>query len=249
MAASPPHAADPLGADKRPARIAGMFDAIAHRYDLLNHVLSGGLDVYWRARAIRTLGFTGQETVLDLCTGTCDLAIAALDRRSGGARRVVGIDFAGAMLGIGQRKLRGRRLEERAPLVRGDAMHLPLATGVVDAVTMAFGIRNVADPAAACREIARVLRPGGRLAVLEFAMPRVPLVRGVYTWYFRHVLPRIGRAVSRHHEAYAYLPASVGTFLTPGEFAALVGGAGFTSVRAVPLTLGVVYLYTAVKAG
>lgn len=226
-----------------------MFDAIAHRYDLLNHTLSGGLDLYWRARAIRTLGFTGRETVLDLCTGTCDLAIAALDRRQGQARRVIGLDFAGAMLQIGQRKLRDRRLDARAPLVRADAMHLPLSAGAVDAVTIAFGIRNVADPVAACREIARVLRPGGRLAVLEFSMPRVPLVRGVYTWYFRNVLPRVGRAVSRHGEAYAYLPASVGAFLTPDEFAALVGAAGFTSVRAVPLTLGVVYMYTAVKAG
>jgi demethylmenaquinone methyltransferase/2-methoxy-6-polyprenyl-1,4-benzoquinol methylase len=226
-----------------------MFDAIAHRYDLLNHTLSGGLDLYWRARAIRALGFTGQETVLDLCTGTCDLAIAALDRRHGQARRVIGLDFAGAMLQVGQRKLRDRRLGGRAPLVRADAMRLPLASGVVDAVTIAFGIRNVADPAAACREIARVLRPGGRLAVLEFSMPRLPLVRGAYTWYFRNVLPRIGRVVSRHDEAYTYLPASVGAFLTPDEFARLVGGAGFTSVRAVPLTLGVVYLYTAAKAG
>jgi demethylmenaquinone methyltransferase/2-methoxy-6-polyprenyl-1,4-benzoquinol methylase len=240
---------DPLGTDKRPAKIAGMFDAIAHRYDLLNHALSGGLDLYWRARAIRALGFTGHETVLDLCTGTCDLAIAALDRRQGQARRAVGLDFSGAMLRVGQRKLRDRRLDGQAPLVRADAMHLPFAAGVVDAVTIAFGIRNVADPAVACREIARVLRPGGRLAVLEFSMPRVPFVRGAYTWYFRNVLPRIGRVVSRHDEAYTYLPASVGAFLTPDEFAALVGGAGFTSVRAVPLTLGVVYLYTAVKAG
>jgi demethylmenaquinone methyltransferase/2-methoxy-6-polyprenyl-1,4-benzoquinol methylase len=226
-----------------------MFDAIAHRYDLLNHVLSGGLDVYWRTRAIRSLGFTGRETVLDLCTGTCDVAIAALRARRGRARRVVGLDFAGAMLQVGRRKLRDRGLDGQAPLLQADAMHLPLAAGVADAATIAFGIRNVADPAAACREIARVLRPGGRLAVLEFSMPRVPLVRGAYTWYFRHVLPRIGRAVSRHHEAYAYLPASVGAFLTPDEFGALMGDAGFTAVQAVPLTLGVVYLYTAVKAG
>ena len=162
---------------------------------------------------------------------------------------MIGLDFAAAMLRIGQRKLRDRGLDVLAPLVRADAMQLPLASGVVDAVTIAFGIRNVADPAAACREIARVLRPGGRLAVLEFSMPRLPLVRGAYTWYFRHVLPRIGRALSQHHEAYTYLPASVGAFLTPDEFAALVGGAGFTRVRAVSLTLGVVYLYTAVKAG
>ena len=233
--------------DKHPARIAGMFDAIAHRYDLLNHLLSGGLDLYWRSRAIRALRFTGREVVLDLCTGTADLAIAARQPRRGAARRVVGLDFSNEMLRVGQRKLRERGLSTEVPLVQGDAMHLPVASASVDAVTIAFGIRNVLDPAVACREIARVLRPGGRVAVLEFSLPRVPVVRQVYAWYFRNVLPRVGRLLSRHGDAYAYLPASVGTFLSPGEFASLVGRAGLDGVTAVPLTLGVVYLYTATK--
>lgn len=239
----------PAGApvDKQPARIAGMFDAIAGRYDLLNHLLSGGLDWYWRRLAVRALGLTGEETVLDLCTGTADLAIAVLRHRP--ACRVVGVDFAGRMLAIGQRKLRARGLAGRTALVRGDAMRIPLASGTCGAAAIAFGIRNVAEPAAACRELARILRPGGRVAILEFSMPRRRGVAPIYTWYFRHVLPRIGRLVSRHDEAYAYLPASVGAFATPQELAALVEAAGLRIVRLVPLTLGIVYLYVAVKDG
>ena len=246
-----PAAATPRGAgpDKAPGRISGMFDAIAPRYDLLNHVLSGGLDVYWRKRAVAALALTGRETVLDLCTGTCDLAIATLAAGRRGARRVLGLDFAAQMLRQGQRKLDARALRASAPLVRADAMHLPVATASMDAVTMAFGIRNVLDPGAACREIARVLKPGGRLAVLEFSLPSYAPVRAAYLWYFRNVLPRIGRLVSRHRDAYTYLPESVGTFLSPGEFGALVGAAGLVDVRADRLTLGVVYLYCARKPG
>jgi demethylmenaquinone methyltransferase/2-methoxy-6-polyprenyl-1,4-benzoquinol methylase len=238
-----------------------MFDSIAHRYDLLNHLLSGGLDLYWRARAIRALRFTGRELVLDLCTGTADLAIAArkpalgraraggADPSPGAARRVLGLDFSNEMLRIGQRKLRERGLAADVPLVRGDAMRLPVTSSSVDAVTIAFGIRNVLDPGAACAEIARVLKPGGRLAVLEFSLPTMPIVRPVYAWYFRNVLPRIGRLLSRHDDAYTYLPASVGAFLSPGEFATMVGQAGLAKVTAVPLTFGVVYLYTATRVG
>jgi demethylmenaquinone methyltransferase/2-methoxy-6-polyprenyl-1,4-benzoquinol methylase len=233
--------------DKRPETIADMFDAIARRYDLLNHLLSGGMDLYWRARAVRSLGFTGREVVLDLCTGTCDLAIAALRRRQSRAARVIGLDFSTEMLRIGQRKLRASGLGAAASLVRGDAMALPVASSSVDAVTIAFGIRNVLAPEVACAEIGRVLRPGGRLAVLEFSFPRLAAVRAVYTWYFRNVLPAIGRAVSRHDHAYAYLPESVGTFLPPERFSALVRRAGLAEVRSVPLTFGIVYLYTAVK--
>jgi len=230
--------------DQQPAKIARMFDAIAERYDLLNRLLSGGIDRYWRWRAIRALGFTGRETVLDLCTGTGDVALAAL---RGGARRVLGIDFAHEMLRIGQRKVRGGSRPFDVGLVRGDAMVLPVAAASVDAVTMAFGIRNVFQPARAIAEVHRVLKPGGQLAILEFSMPRAPIVGSLYRWYFRHVLPRLGRLISRHHEAYTYLPQSVGAFFSPQEFSDLVTRAGFGSVRAVPLTFGIVYLYSARK--
>jgi demethylmenaquinone methyltransferase/2-methoxy-6-polyprenyl-1,4-benzoquinol methylase len=225
-----------------------MFDAIARRYDLLNHLLSGGLDLYWRARAIRGLRLRGSETVLDLCTGTGDLAVAALRSRAGRARRVIGLDFSSEMLRVGQRKLRDRRLDGVVHLLRGDAMRLPIAPASVDVVTIAFGIRNVLDASDACAEIARVLKPGGRLAILEFGLPRAPVLRACYSWYFRVVLPRIGRLISKHREAYSYLPASVGTFLSPAEFSQLVSDAGLAEVSAVPLTAGIVHLYTAAKA-
>jgi demethylmenaquinone methyltransferase/2-methoxy-6-polyprenyl-1,4-benzoquinol methylase len=233
-------------ADKHPERISGMFDAIAGRYDLLNHVLSAGVDRYWRACAIRSLRLTGREVVLDVCTGTADVAVSALRR---GARRVVGVDFAHEMLKIGARKLQSLSLTGGLPLVRGDAMCLPLATGSVDACTIAFGIRNVFRPSEALRDVGRVLRPGGRLAILEFAMPTLPGVRQAYRWYFTHVLPRIGGLVSRHSDAYTYLPASVGAFATPAEFTGLLREAGFVEIKAVSLTLGIVYLYTGRRAG
>lgn len=229
--------------DKQPAKIAGMFDAIARRYDLLNHVLSGGLDVYWRWRAVRQLGLTGAGTALDLCTGTCDVARAIVRRRQ--AARVVGIDFSAEMLRVGQEKLRGEDRLTAIPLIRGDAMTLPLADGSVEAVTIAFGIRNVQDPRRTLREVYRVLAPGGRLAILEFSTPQAPVIRDLYLWYFRHVLPRIGRLVSRHGEAYSYLPASVDGFAAPKDFVAQMRDAGLSGGRAVPLTFGVVYLYVA----
>ena len=231
---------------KSPDRIAGMFDAIAGRYDFLNHLLSAGIDRRWRKRAIRALALTGSERVLDLCTGTADLAIAAVDARPGAAR-VVGVDFAAVMLNVGTAKLRDRHLARSITLVRGDAMRIPVASGSVDRVTIAFGIRNVENTALACSEIFRALAPGGRLAILEFTMPTTPLIRGAYRWYFNRVLPGIGRLVSRHNAAYAYLPASVAAFASPHQFATILRHAGFADVQATPLTFGIVYLFTAVK--
>lgn len=236
------------GTDKTPARIAGMFDQIAGRYDMLNAVLSGGLDRYWRWRAIRSLHLSGQEVLLDVCTGTADVALKALARRAG-AVRAVGVDFAGAMLAQGLRKARAAALEPRLQLVRGDAMRLPAGTASVDAVTVAFGIRNVERPAVACAEMLRVLRPGGRLAILEFGLPGPALVRAAYLAYFQHVLPRIGRLVSRHTGAYSYLPQSVGAFPWGQAFADQLVAAGFSEVRSRSLTGGTVYLYTARRPG
>ncbi len=243
---SPDSAAPTSGADKTPARIAGMFDAIAGRYDLLNAVLSGGLDRYWRRRAIRSLELTGAERLLDVCTGTADVALAAA-RHPTGAARVVGVDFAGAMLTHGLDKIRRARVESKITLIRGDATALPIDDRSVDRATMAFGIRNVERPERACAELFRVLRPGGRLAILEFGLPIIPAVRPLYLWYFNHILPRIGRAVSRHDAAYSYLPQSVGTFPAGDAFAAVLAQAGFLQIESRPLTMGIVYLYSAVR--
>lgn len=232
--------------DKSAGAIAAMFDDIADRYDLLNTLLSFGLDRYWRWRAINVLDLTGRERLLDVCSGTADVAIGAAQRR-GGARQVVGVDFAAEMLARGLRKVRHRQLADRIQLVRGDAMRLPAADRSVDAVTIAFGIRNVQQPDVACGELARVLRPGGRLAILEFGLPTLPAIRPLYLWYFTRVLPRIGRAISRHSSAYDYLPQSVGTFPWGDAFGRLLSNAGFSHVDVRPLAFGVVYLYSATK--
>jgi len=220
-----------------------MFDAIAPRYDLLNHVLSAGLDRRWRDRAVEALALPAGALVMDLCTGTGDLAIATVRRVPGAS--VVGIDFAGEMLRLARAKVRGAALDGRIRLVRGDAARIPLRDGSCAAATIAFGIRNVAEPERALAEIARVLKPGGRLVILEFGQPRIPGIRTLYSWYFRYLLPLVGRAVSKHQSAYSYLPASVGTFPPPAEFSRILAATGFSQVRAVPLSFGIVYLFAA----
>jgi demethylmenaquinone methyltransferase/2-methoxy-6-polyprenyl-1,4-benzoquinol methylase len=233
--------------DKAPDRIAGMFDAIAPRYDLLNHLLSAGIDKRWRARAIRSLRLTGRETLVDVATGTGDVALEARRAGPAGAARVLGIDFAGAMLVLARRKVIAAGQSAAVALARGDAMRLPVPDACAEAVTISFGIRNVQRPEVACCEMARVLKSGGRLAILEFGVPRIPGVSALYLWYFRRVLPMIGRMISGHSAAYTYLPASVGTFPPPAEFMTILRQSGFTDVDAVPLTFGIVYLYVGRK--
>ncbi|MFN8062803.1 MAG: bifunctional demethylmenaquinone methyltransferase/2-methoxy-6-polyprenyl-1,4-benzoquinol methylase UbiE [Vicinamibacterales bacterium] len=251
MPTTPPtvRQASDLAADKRGATIAGMFDAIAARYDLLNHLLSGGLDVYWRARAVRALALTGRERLLDVCTGTGDLAIAAIRAAGRGPRRVVGVDFSGEMLRYAHGKVEQRQIGDVVNLARADALRLPVATSAVDVATVAFGIRNVESAFEACRELARALRPGGTLAILEFSLPRTVWIRRLYVRYFHSILPLLGRLISRHDEAYTYLPASVDAFPPPPAFVELLERAGFVDVQARPLTFGVVYLYLAQRAG
>jgi demethylmenaquinone methyltransferase / 2-methoxy-6-polyprenyl-1,4-benzoquinol methylase len=232
--------------DKTPARIASMFDAIAARYDLVNQVISAGLDRRWRTRTIAELHLAPNARLLDLCTGTAELAIEAAT--VGQDVNILGIDFAGAMLRHGLLKLRARRLEKTIRLVQGDATRIPVRDQWADAATIGFGIRNVAQPEAALSELARVLKPGGRLVILEFGDPRIPGIRGMYHLYFRAVLPKLGRLVSKHESAYTYLPASVGTFPPPEEFSATISSHGFSDVKAVPLTFGIVYLYTATRS-
>jgi demethylmenaquinone methyltransferase/2-methoxy-6-polyprenyl-1,4-benzoquinol methylase len=220
--------------------VRAMFDRIAPRYDLANRVLSAGTDVRWRRRAVEALALPDGGRVLDLCTGTADLLVEVLGRDR--ASRGVGLDLSLSMLGRASSKLARSGVAERGALVSGDAQRLPLASERFDGALVAFGIRNVGDPAQALRELRRVLRPGGRLVVLEFSTPR-GLFGLLYGAYARHVLPRIGGWISGDRRAYAYLPASVARFAAPGEFGRLMEEAGFIDVRFCPLTGGIAHLF------
>jgi len=217
-----------------------MFDRIAPRYDLLNHLLSAGIDVRWRRACVEFLDLPPGGRVLDLCTGTADLLIEALRREDG--RQGVGVDLSSAMLARGAAKLEQRGLRRRAALMGGDAAALPLAADAVDGALVAFGIRNVTEPLRALEEARRVLRAGGALVVLEFALPR-GVLGALYRFYFRSVLPRLGGLISGDRGAYSYLPASVERFAAPEELAGLMARAGFTDVQSRRLTGGIAWLH------
>jgi demethylmenaquinone methyltransferase/2-methoxy-6-polyprenyl-1,4-benzoquinol methylase len=227
------------------AAVRTMFDRIAPRYDLLNRLLSAGTDVHWRRACVSALALPPGGRVLDFCTGTADLLIEALRRDP--TRRGMGVDLAPEMLRRGLAKLAGRGLHGRGLLAAGDAERLPLASSAFDAAMVAFGIRNVGDPLAALREVQRVLRPGGRLAVLEFGLPS-GVLGPLYRFYFARLLPLIGGLISGDREAYAYLPASVSRFPDPPAFAELVERAGFREVRWQRLSAGIAYLHLGEKA-
>jgi len=229
--------------DKSGRKIRDMFAAVAPRYDLLNRLLSGWLDTVWRRRSARALGLGRGARVLDLCSGTGDQATAVGKR----GPQVAAADFCLPMLALSRRKfarLAARGGGSARPLA-ADALHLPFAATTFDGATVSFGLRNVADLGAGLAEIRRVLAPGGRLAVLEFAVPRLPGVRQLYLFYFRRVLPFVGRLLSPSRSAYTYLPASVVEFPQRDRFVDALAAAGFADGRWRDLALGIVCLYQA----
>lgn len=217
-----------------------MFQAIAPRYDLLNHLLSANIDRLWRRKAVRRLAWerTPDGLFLDNCAGTLDLAVE-LATRDGFRGRVVGSDFTFAMLRHGRGKVRDLPAEP----VCGDALALPFPDRVFDGATVGFGVRNLADLDAGLREMARVLRPGARVVILEFTTPRWQPFRGLYFFYFRRLLPLVGRLVSKHGTAYSYLPESVLRFPAPHELARRMERAGFAGVQWQALTGGIAALH------
>jgi demethylmenaquinone methyltransferase/2-methoxy-6-polyprenyl-1,4-benzoquinol methylase len=231
--------------DKREPRIRRMFGAIAPWYDTLNHLLSLNLDRAWRRRTVRLVPPEGDGPVLDLCTGTGDLALE-YHRAGRGRVRVVGADFCHPMLTRAVAK--ARRARAGVTYVEADAQRLPFADNTFQITCVAFGLRNVTDTDRGLSEMIRVTQPGGRVAVLEFSKPRHPVFGRLYRWYFRRVLPAVGNALSRSPDAaYRYLPDSVLEFPDGAELAALMERHGLAGVRYYPFTLGIATLYAGRK--
>lgn len=233
--------------DKSEARVRRMFGEIAGRYDLLNHLLSLNVDRYWRWCTVRAVPPSEDGPVLDLCTGTGDLALAYY-RASGGRIRIVGADFCHPMLVLGDSKRQTAGCNGQLTFVEADAQRLPFPDDYFAIACVAFGLRNITDTDRGLGEMVRVCRRGGKVAVLEFSLPTWRPARAVYLWYFRHVLPRIGQALARNRQdAYSYLPASVGEFPSGEALAVRMRRAGLAEVTFRPLTFGVATLYVGTK--
>jgi demethylmenaquinone methyltransferase / 2-methoxy-6-polyprenyl-1,4-benzoquinol methylase len=238
-----PHAV----ADKR-RRVQQMFAAIAPSYDLNNRLHSLWMDQSWRKTAVKMAGLKAGDVVVDVACGTGDLTLqfAAGLTRLGGVTpgQIVGIDFTFEMLPLAAHKSVGQSIV----WLNGDALSLPLPDASADVISIAFGIRNVSDPAAAMREFHRVLRPGGRLVILEFSLPTIVPLRAAYNLYFRHVLPRTATWISGDRTgAYKYLPESVNTFIDRARMSAMLGESGFANIAQRPLTFGICVCYVSTK--
>ena len=232
----------PIGeVDGKAEAVEDMFDAVAPRYDFLNRVLSAGIDRYWRSRAVRMLSDEQPRRVLDVATGTADLAIKI--ERTLHPRETIGIDLSTEMLDRGRAKIEQKGLSPRISLRKADAADLPFADASFDAAFVAFGVRNFEDLDAGLGDIRRVLRPSGALVVLEFSSPRAFPIKQVYDWYSRRVLPHIGGLLSPDQGAYEYLPNSVAAFPDGTDFLRRMRSAGFDDLEWTPLTFGIASLY------
>lgn len=224
--------------------VRDMFDGIAHRYDFLNHFLSLGIDRQWRKKALKHLSDYRNPHILDVATGTGDFAIASLKYHPSA---VVGIDLSEQMLRMGKEKLKKKGLDGIIKLQAGDSENLQFAGETFDAVTVAFGVRNFENLEKGLKEMARVLRPGGKAIILEFSKPSGSFFRGLFNFYFFNILPVLGKIVSRHSSAYTYLPESVDAFPSGKEFTDVMQNCGFHSVNARPLSGGIATIYTGIK--
>ena len=229
--------------DKTGSRVREMFAQIAPRYDLMNHLLSLGIDILWRKRTVRELRLDGKLPILDCCTGTGDLALM-LAQRMAGRVEVVGTDFCAPMLQLAKKKHEVSASGYSVRFLEADTQSLPFKDAAFQTVTVAFGLRNVQDTDVGLRELTRVCAPGGQVAVLEFSQPTLPGLKHVYQAYFKHVLPRVGQRLAKNEQsAYEYLPNSVLEFPCGQALADRMQAAGLRDVRVIPLTFGVATLY------
>ena len=227
-------------------QVEEMFDNIAPTYDRLNHIMSLNIDRIWRRRVMRIIRRAKPQRIMDVATGTGDLAIAMA--RKVNEAHILGVDLSEEMLSEARKKIKRLELEDRITLEKGDAENLTMvASESVDAATVAFGVRNFENIERGLSEIYRTLRPGGKLVVLEFSMPKNRLVRWVYRQYAHRLVPRIGGMISKDKQAYTYLPDSVEEFPAPERFAEILKGVGFKSVKLSSQSFGIAYIYDATK--
>ncbi len=237
MSAVVPYREDP---EAKKQQVARMFNSISRRYDFLNHFLSLGIDIIWRKKAIRLLRESAPKRILDVATGTGDFAIEALTLNP---EYIIGVDISDGMLDVGRKKLRDRQLDNRIELRQGDSEKLPFADNFFDAVIVAFGVRNFENLQLGLSEMLRVVKPGGRVVILEFSRPSKFPMKQLYNVYFTTILPTIGRLISRDQAAYRYLPESVKAFPDGTDFLSVLSGLGYKNPQCDPLTFGISSLY------
>ena len=225
-------------------QVATMFDNIAGNYDFLNHFLSLGIDIFWRKRLVRKLQKQKPQNILDVATGTADLAIAMMKIKP---FNVVGIDISNGMLEVGRKKIKEKDLEKTIQLQQADSEDLPFEDATFDAVTVSFGARNFENLQKGLSEMARVLKPGGKIYILEFSKPTLFPFKQLYDFYFKFVLPLIGKLLSKDNAAYTYLPESVKAFPHGKELNSIIENCGYTNAKNHPLTMGIASIYTAQK--
>ncbi len=225
-------------------KVEAMFNDIAPRYDFLNHFLSLGIDIQWRKKVRKLLAPRNPQVILDVATGTGDLAIELCKLKP---EKIIGLDIAANMLNIGKEKIKKKKLEHIIEMQLGDSEELPFKDQSFDAVTVAFGVRNFENLQQGLKEMYRVLKPGGTAAILEFSKPKVFPVKQVYNFYFRYILPGFGKIVSKSKDAYTYLPESVSAFPEDQDFINELKNAGFKENSQIRLTMGIATLYSAFR--
>ena len=225
-------------------QIAAMFNSISGKYDFLNHFLSLGIDILWRKRAVRLLKKHQPKLILDIATGTGDFAIDALSLNP---EKIIGVDISEGMLSVGREKLIKKNLTDKIELISGDSEFLPFKDNFFDAVIVSFGVRNFENLEKGLSDMLRVLKPGGKVVILEFSKPKSFPFKQIYQFYFQWILPKIGKLISKNHAAYTYLPDSVEAFPDGDDFLNILNKIGFQKNQCTPLTLGISSIYSGSK--
>jgi demethylmenaquinone methyltransferase/2-methoxy-6-polyprenyl-1,4-benzoquinol methylase len=225
-------------------QIAAMFNSISGKYDFLNHFLSLGIDILWRKRAVRLLKNHQPKLILDIATGTGDFAIEALSLNP---EKIIGVDISEGMLSIGREKLIKKNLTDKIELLSGDSEVLPFEDNFFDAVIVSFGVRNFENLEKGLSDMLRVLKPSGKVVILEFSKPKTFPFKQIYQFYFQWILPKIGKLISKNHAAYTYLPDSVEAFPDGDDFLNILNKIGFQKNQCTPLTLGISSIYSGSK--